>query len=802
MSKTWIYDLRTSTNRVPRQATVEAFLAALQGYHGRSGDPVPEQRPSISPERFTFDALRGRFPGECARLLGASSTAESGEGSADRRITGHGGKAMSRIGVLGRALVQVLDDPQEALGYEVHPAIAASGAEGVLPAYVRRPHDEQLAAVIDRARAGTSAAVVLIGESSTGKTRACWEALAGLTLNAPGHVGWRLWHPLTVQDLLAGLTGSVHGAALGGWTVVWLNELQRYLLPASEETAQASATLRALLRDRDPVSGPVLILGTIWEDPYWATLSAVHAGREPDPLQQARALARQVTTITVPPVLGDDARQAACDAAAADSRWRVALREAPIRTIQYLAGSEYLRRRYEHATATRRAVLQAAGDARRVGAPAQLPLNFLTAAAGEYLSDEAWDLLPSSKRESTVWVREAIDGDPDDPDDVGLARGGLGVRGPLHAVRLDIGTTSGPAYELADYLEQLLRRELAATQPRDSLWNAAATFTNPAILNTMAYAAKARGRFQPAIHLHAAATACGDTSAWLALVRLRKQAWDWLGAEDAARQAIAYGNTEAWLALVELRDRAGDQAGAEDAARQAVAAGDGGKAWIELARARERVQDWPGAEEAARQAVAAGEGGKAWIVLACVRERAANRPGSEDAARQAVAAGDTGAWTDLVWLRESLGDRAAAEDAAGCATAVGDYHAWADLAMQREETGDRAGAEDAARQAAAAGVAAAWSRLAWLRERAWNLLGAEEAARQAIAARRRPRLGHARAAEGASGGSGRGRRRRPACGRRREPRCLVRAGCTARDGVWRSSRGGGCCPAGCSRRRR
>ena len=47
---------------------------------------------------------------------------------------------------------------------------------GPMPAYVRRPHDEVLRTVLDPA-VTASRLVVVRGGSSTGKTRACWEAL-------------------------------------------------------------------------------------------------------------------------------------------------------------------------------------------------------------------------------------------------------------------------------------------------------------------------------------------------------------------------------------------------------------------------------------------------------------------------------------------------------------------------------------------------------------------------------------------------------------------------------------------------
>ncbi|MFI6339877.1 ATP-binding protein [Streptomyces sp. NPDC050535] len=55
---------------------------------------------------------------------------------------------------------------------------------------MRREHDRLLADAVGEAKAGRSRIVVLVGTSSTGKTRACWEAVQPLA-----EQGWLLWHP-------------------------------------------------------------------------------------------------------------------------------------------------------------------------------------------------------------------------------------------------------------------------------------------------------------------------------------------------------------------------------------------------------------------------------------------------------------------------------------------------------------------------------------------------------------------------------------------------------------------------------
>src|SRR5262249_36713060 len=147
----------------------------------------------------------------------------------------------------------------------------------VLPVYVPRDHDAALAEVVTAAATGTSGIAVLVGGSSTGKTRACWQALDLLRGLEPG---WRLWHPIGPQAALAESPG------VEPRTVVWLNEAQRYLDTPGSTGDRVAAGLRALLRDHD--QGPVLVLATLWPL-FWDELTARPPGG-PDPHAQAREL--------------------------------------------------------------------------------------------------------------------------------------------------------------------------------------------------------------------------------------------------------------------------------------------------------------------------------------------------------------------------------------------------------------------------------------------------------------------------------------------------------------------------------
>ena len=130
-----------------------------------------------------------------------------------------------------------LEEVTDPFVLEVHRPVQPEDAPPglpVLPPYVPREHDQVLAQVARAAADGRSGIAVLVGGSSTGKTRACWEALALLRDQDPP---WRLWHPIDPSRpdaALAELPG------IGPRTVVWLNEAQFYLDPPRPGWASGS----------------------------------------------------------------------------------------------------------------------------------------------------------------------------------------------------------------------------------------------------------------------------------------------------------------------------------------------------------------------------------------------------------------------------------------------------------------------------------------------------------------------------------------------------------------------------------
>jgi hypothetical protein len=166
------------------------------------------------------------------------------------------------VTVAGRPLEEVTDP----FVLEVHRPVQPEGTPtGLpeLPTYVPRGHDQVLAQVVQAAAGGLSGIAVLVGGSSTGKTRACWEALQLLRDQDPP---WRLWHPIDPSRPDAALREL---PGIGPRTVVWLNEAQFYLDPPEAGLGEkVAAGLRELLRD--PGQAPVLMLATLWPG-FWAT---------------------------------------------------------------------------------------------------------------------------------------------------------------------------------------------------------------------------------------------------------------------------------------------------------------------------------------------------------------------------------------------------------------------------------------------------------------------------------------------------------------------------------------------------
>ena len=232
---------------------------------------------------------------------------------------------------------------------------------------------------------------------------------------------------------------------------------------------RVAAGLRELLRD--PARAPVLVLATLWPQ-FWDTLTARPPAGHEDPHAQARELLAG-RDIPVPAAFtADQVRQLA---RSGDPRLALAAAAAEDgQVIQFLAGAPELMARYRNAPPAAAALINAAIDARRLGMGVALPLAFLEAAAPGYLTDTDWDGLGED------WLEQAL---------AYTAAPCKGIRGPLTRIRprpTAAQPGSGPAYRLADYLDQHGRRARRAVIPPADFWTAAARFADPGDLPALA----------------------------------------------------------------------------------------------------------------------------------------------------------------------------------------------------------------------------------------------------------------------------------------------------------------------------
>ncbi|MEU6547902.1 helix-turn-helix domain-containing protein [Streptomyces sp. NPDC046859] len=599
---------------------------------------------------------------------------------------------------------------------EVHPAGPRECVDGDsgLPGYVRRAHDRALDETVKAAAAGRSRIVVLVGTSSTGKTRACWEAVQPLA-----DEGWRLWHPdpSSVEAALEDLR------RVQPRTVVWLNEAQHYLGNHAAGELFAADVHQLLI---SPEHSPVLVLATLWPE-YVRQYTALPAAGKEDPHSRARELLSG-RTVTIPTAF--DAAALAAAAALAGNGDRLladALTRARTdgRVTQDLAGAPQLLTRYENASEQARALLEAAMDARRLGVGLHLPQAFLIDAAADYLHQIDYDRLTDN------WAEAAF---------AELAEPVHGKQAPLRrttprdARRPPTTSASshqaGPVFRLADYLEQHGRTTRSHLCPPASFWRAAYThLTRPEDLDNLTKAAEGRHRLEWAHDLQLRAADRGSGGALFRLAELRKKAEDWLGAATLYQQAADRGNTRAMVFLAEQRAEAEDWLGAAALYQQAADHGNT-HAMVMLCQIREQAGDRAEAETLALQAADHGDT-RALPILTGMREQASDRKGAEILALQAADHGHTGALGVLCQIRERAGDGKGAEILALQAADHGHTSALVKLAELRKESGDRKGAEILARQAADHGDTGALGILCQMRERAGDGKGAEILALQA-----------------------------------------------------------------------
>ena len=323
----------------------------------------------------------------------------------------------------------------------VHAAISVPGVpDEVLPEYVPRDADDGEFGV--RAKVAAAAErggfVLLVGGSSVGKTRCAFEAVRALLPE------WWLVHPAGPGEVAA------LAAAPTPRTVVWLDELQRYL---DGEHGLTGGVVRALLN----APHPAVIIGTLWPDRYTAYTTMPAPGGA-DPHAREREVLDLAEVVRIGPEFSPAEQDRARAAAARDPRLRVALEAAGYGLTQTLAAAPQLVARWEDARTADPyawAVLTAALDAARLGARAPLSTDFLRAAAPGYCTSQQQAEAPGN------WFEQAL------AYATGKLHGAVAALSPAGA---GMGQIAG--YTAADYLIQHASRERRYGRMPASTWDA------------------------------------------------------------------------------------------------------------------------------------------------------------------------------------------------------------------------------------------------------------------------------------------------------------------------------------------
>ncbi|MFE0177961.1 tetratricopeptide repeat protein [Streptomyces sp. NPDC059002] len=511
-----------------------------------------------------------------------------------------------------------------------------------LTPYIRRKHDLRLAK-IGKAAQASSQMVVLVGDSSSGKTRAL-QALLLLRELAE----WRLWQPHSPERLLE----AYRRQEIAPQTVLWLNETQRYLTgPLGEEVA---CVLRVLLTD--PRCSPILVLGTLWHE-HHSLLTVRPPPREPDSHAQARDLL-DGRCITVPDAFTDEDLEHLAQLAPHDRRLGLALERGGRHITQFLAGARELVQRFETAPAEARAVILAAMDARRLGHNSLLSTDLLRAVAPGYLSEQQWQLVADD------WFDQALD----------YARQPCkGVPGPLTPWRPRPGETAStkPVLHLADYLEQYGRDTRRYTVPPAAFWDAVRGHSGTgADLMELAAAAQDRLLLRHASLLYRAAADAGLPDAWTDLGSVYTRVGHISAAVRCFQAAADAGEVEGLIRLAHMRNESGDATEAlrlyRSAALQAEAieepVPDPPRFVFLVAQPLVDAGDSDAAERLCRALTEAGnDHAWLWAYLAKLRMRVGDLEGAEPYSRRAAQHGDYNGMMDLVEAWRAAGDGARAD---------------------------------------------------------------------------------------------------------------------------------------------
>ena len=332
----------------------------------------------------------------------------------------------------------------------IHSAIPTPSGDDSLPEYVERDFDFQLRTALSAYLPKRGNFVVMVGGSSTGKTRSLYEAVCD---SVPE---WWLVRPPDATSLLEAKD------APPSQTVFWLDELQQYL---GAQPALTHECVWALVRHGN------LVVGTLWPDQY---------AKWTDGHDDVHQLVKSASVVSVLDSLSPVEFADAQDKAAKDSRIRAALSARGVGLTQVLAGGPQLVRSWElPVNPYVKAMIAVAADAHRLGVQSALSEQLLADAMYGYLERH-------QRHESTeFYLAQAL------PHTTRPLYGDVSPLMPVDGGRA--GTLGG--YAIADYLAQHVRKERRAKHVPEKAWTALLThLERPEDLRRLADSATVRLR--------------------------------------------------------------------------------------------------------------------------------------------------------------------------------------------------------------------------------------------------------------------------------------------------------------------
>jgi hypothetical protein len=298
--------------------------------------------------------------------------------------------------------------------------------------------------------------VLLIGRSSSGKTRSLYEAVHVVAPN------WPIVQPSGTGEIVELLDGERKRV------IVWLDEMHRFF--GADPRLTKEHVIRLL-------QFPAIVVATLWPDDYLKRKTPRGLGA-PAELENDGRLLDLAEVVSVPDAFSDTEQAEADRVAETDTRVRLALDVKDAGLTQVLAAGPDLLHRWEHAPDPyAKAFISFAADARRLGILSPIAENAFGSAIGGYLT------APQRVNRPPRWLADA------------LVFGRQELHGAVSALTpVDDGQAGLLAgYIVADYVAQHIRR--TDCPPRSAWETLISTAEDAEELRRLAAAANARMRY-------------------------------------------------------------------------------------------------------------------------------------------------------------------------------------------------------------------------------------------------------------------------------------------------------------------